>query len=114
MEQELTQIVPVTLSDGTIVHIEARDLGGAGKVGAFDGASFKNLTGSIEAIAGTFRESLEKIRPRKATIEFGIQVAMESGQLTALICKGSGTANIKVSLELSGSPGEGDDPEAKS
>jgi Trypsin-co-occurring domain 1 len=101
VEQESTQIVPVTLTDGTIIRIEARDLGGATKVGAFDSQSFKDLTKSIEAIAATFRESLERIEPRKASIEFGIEVGLESGQLTALICKGSGKANIKVALEWS-------------
>lgn len=106
VEQELTQIVPVTLSDGTIIRIEARDLGGVGKVGAFDAKSFKDLTESIEAVAATFRQSLEKIQPRKASIEFGIEVAVEAGQLTALICKGSGKANIKVALEWNSSPSQ--------
>ena len=104
VDQESTQIVPVTLTDGTIIRIEARDLGGVSKVAAFDNQSFKDLTKSIEAIATTFRESLERIEPRKASIEFGIEVGLESGQLTALICKGSGKANIKVALEWSHTP----------
>ncbi|MDB5069798.1 MAG: hypothetical protein JWM87_909 [Candidatus Eremiobacteraeota bacterium] len=98
---EETSIVPVALADGKIINIEVRDLGGSQKVGAFDNAAFSSLTDSIEAIAVTFRDSLAKIRPRKATVEFGIEVAVEAGQLTALICKGSGKANVKISLEWS-------------
>jgi copper homeostasis protein CutC len=101
MEDYQSQVIPVTLEDGTVIRVEARDLGGSQKVGAFDSKAFTQLTDSIEAIAITFRRSLAKIQPRKATVEFGIEVGIESGQLTALICKGSGKANIKVSLEWS-------------
>ncbi len=34
MEESPSEIVPVTLDDGTVIHIEARDLGGSRKVGA--------------------------------------------------------------------------------
>jgi hypothetical protein len=101
MEETPSEIVPVTLENGMVIHIEARDLGGTRKVGAFDNKAFSELTGSIEAIAVAFRDSLAKIQPRKASVEFGIEVGIEAGQLTALICKGSGKANLKVSLEWS-------------
>jgi hypothetical protein len=104
MEDLSTEIVPVTLENGIIIRVEARDLGGAQKVGAFDNKAFKELTDSIEAIAITFRDSLAKIKPRKASVEFGIEIGIESGQLTALICKGSGKANVTVSLEFSETP----------
>ena len=101
MVESSTEIVPVVLADGTLIRIEARDLGGSQKVGAFENKAFSDLTGSIEAIAITFRDSLAKIKPRKATVEFGVEIAIESGQLTALICKGSGKANLTISLEWS-------------
>jgi hypothetical protein len=101
MEETASEIVPVTLADGTIIRIEARDLGGTQKVGAFDNKAFKDMTDAIEGIATAFHESLAKIGPRKASVEFGVEVAIESGQLTALICKGSGKANVKISLEWS-------------
>jgi Trypsin-co-occurring domain 1 len=33
-------------------------------------------------------------------VEFGIDVGIESGKLTALICKGSGNASLKITLEF--------------
>jgi hypothetical protein len=103
--EESTQIVPVTLQNGTIIRVEARDLGGGGKVSAFDSKAFKDLTDAIEAIAATFRESLGRIKPQKASVAFGVEVGLESGKLTALICKGSGKANVTVTLEWSAIPG---------
>jgi hypothetical protein len=95
-----TQIVPVVLESGVKLKIEVRALdGGMEKVGIVD-AAFKDLTNSIEAIASALGQSLERIKPKKAAVEFGIEVGMESGKLTALICKGSGKANLKITLEF--------------
>jgi hypothetical protein len=103
VDEDSNQVVPVTLSDGTVIQIEARDFGNAGKVGAFDTKEFKDLTASIEAIAIAFRQTLENIRPQKASVEFGVEVGIEAGKLTALICRGSGKANVKIALEWSNS-----------
>ena len=43
--------------------------------------------------------TLDKVRPQKAKIEFGIEVAMKEGQLTALLVQGTATANLKITLE---------------
>jgi len=32
-------------------------------------------------------------------VEFGLEVALESGQLTAVLVKGSAKANLKITLE---------------
>jgi hypothetical protein len=39
------------------------------------------------------------VRPDRGTVEFGIDVGVESGALTALVVKGTGTATLKVTLE---------------
>jgi NTP-dependent ternary system trypsin peptidase co-occuring protein len=95
---EGTQIVPVKLENGMQLHIEVRALGRE-EVGIIDGA-FKDLTNSIEAISVALGESLSRIKPQKAAVEFGVEVGVESGKLTALICKGSGKANLKITLEF--------------
>jgi Trypsin-co-occurring domain 1 len=46
--------------------------------------------------------ALEAAKPEKATVEFGIDVGVESGQLTSMLVKGTGTATIKVTLEWTG------------
>ncbi len=100
MDESRTEIVPVVLEDGTRLKVEVRALGGGREeVGVVD-AAFKDLTDSIEAIASAFGESLKRIKPKKAAVEFGIEVGIESGKLTALICKGTGKANLKITLEF--------------
>jgi hypothetical protein len=37
--------------------------------------------------------------PSKATVTFGIDVAVEPGQLTAMLVKGGGNATLEITLE---------------
>jgi hypothetical protein len=39
------------------------------------------------------------VKPKKATVKFGMELAIESGQLTAVIVKGSGKGNLEITLE---------------
>lgn len=95
-----TKIVSLKLEDGSVVKVQAVALGGdqdvaAGKV-IFP---IKILTDSIESITHTLLATLQKVKPDKATVEFGLEVAVESGALTALLAKGTGTGNLKITLE---------------
>jgi hypothetical protein len=94
-----TEIIKAELANGAIVHIQATALGGEEEV-AFTLPSFKEVTDAIEGIAESVVTALQKVKkPKKANVEFGLEVALESGQLTALLVKGSGTANLKIMLE---------------
>lgn len=95
------EIIPVEFANNVTVHVEATVLPGEEDV-AYSVAAFKQVTDSIEAIAISVVESLRRIKPHKAAVEFGLEIAIESGQLTALLVKGSGKANLKVTLEWSG------------
>ena len=46
--------------------------------------------------------TFQKVKPRKASVELGLEVGLESGHLTALLVKGTGTANLKLTLEWGG------------
>jgi Trypsin-co-occurring domain 1 len=59
---------------------------------------FRGLADSITEIAKSIVTGIEAIRPDSAEIEFGVDATLESGELTALLVKGSGTANVKVTL----------------
>lgn len=96
--EDNTEIVKAELTDGTTIHIQATVLGGQERV-AFDILPFKEVTDAIEGIAKAVVATLDKVSPRRASVEFGIEVGIESGKLTALIVKGSGTANLKITLE---------------
>lgn len=92
------QIVPVQLPDQVKIQVEATVLGGEEDV-SFRVQSFQGVIDAIESIASAMDTAVQKIKPDKASVEFGLEMAIESGELTALLVKGSGTANLKISLE---------------
>lgn len=92
------QIVPVQLPDQVKIQVEAIVLGGEEDV-SFRVQSFQGVIDAIESIASAMDTAVQKIKPDKASVEFGLEMAIESGELTALLVKGSGTANLKISLE---------------
>jgi hypothetical protein len=100
-----TEIIKAELANGTILHIQATALGGEEQV-SFTVPSFKEVTAAIEGIAESIAATLQKVKPSKASVEFGIEVALEAGQLTALLVKGSGTSNLKITLEWNESSSE--------
>ena len=95
-----TEIITVTVADGKKIKVEVTPIGGEEDV-SDSIQSFEQVTGAIEGIAKSVLETMDRIKPKKATVEFGLELATESGQLTALLVKGSGKANLKISLEWS-------------
>jgi hypothetical protein len=98
-----TQNVRVCLPNGTKTWVEATPLGSR----EADAAAFEGLTealsldavrSAIEGVSALVRETIEKVAPDKASVEFGLEIGLESGQLTALWVKGSGKANLKITL----------------
>lgn len=96
--EEKTEIVKAELPNGTIIHIQSTALGGDEDI-AFATSPFRPVTDAIEGIAESIVTTLQKVKPQKASVEFSMQIAVESGQLTTLLVKGSGTSNLKVTLE---------------
>jgi hypothetical protein len=95
-----TIIIPATLPNGTVVRIQARRLGGREQVGITT-QLFSDLTDSIQGIVEGLAETLKQAKPKKATIQFGIEASIESGKLVAILCNGEAKANLKMTLEWS-------------
>lgn len=98
-----TKFVPVKLSDNMVVRIEATVLSGEseeseGYIGV-QLPSFDDITNTIKSVAKTVANVWDEVQPSKASVEFGIEVGLESGNLTALIVKGTGKANLKITLD---------------
>jgi len=93
-----TVILPVRLSSGKIIQVQVTDLH-VEKGFLPETLSFEGITTAIEEISTAITESLSKAKPSKASVEFGLEVAVEAGRLTALLVKGSGTATLKITLE---------------
>ena len=98
-----TTIIPVKLESGTVIRAEATVVGGKEE----DVADLKlprdigDLTEAISGVSESVLAALRKVQPKKASVEFGVEVAVEAGHLTALLVRGSGNATIKVTLEWS-------------
>lgn len=92
-----TKIIPVKISETLTVMVEARSLGGEQDV-SNKFLSFGPVTDAIEAIASQMALTVEKIKPDKITIEFGLEISVKSAQLVTLLVNGEQKGNLKISM----------------
>jgi len=98
--EDRTRIVPVRLVDGTVIQVSATPIGGDEDVADVKGVlSFDEITKTIESVAQELGSCIDRVKPDRASVEFGVEIAVESGGLTALIVKGTGKGNLKITLE---------------
>lgn len=93
--------VPVRLEDGTIIRIEATPLAPTSQedyIGV-EIPSFEEVTNTIRSISKSVVSVWKEVQPKKASVEFALEVGFEPGHITALLVKGSGKANLKITLE---------------
>ena len=82
-----------------VILVEARIAGDREEdVGTHQLLAFDGVEQSITAISERVMAALTNARPDHASVEFGIDVTVESGALTGLLAKGSGSATLKVTL----------------
>ena len=97
-----SETVPVQLPNGAIVKVEVTKSGREDV--SFDPKQFQPVADAIEGVVQMIAAPIQKVRPKKATVKFGMELAIESGQLTAIIVKGSGKANLEITLEWETQP----------
>ncbi len=95
------KIIPLKLSDGETIKVEVTQLGE--QPVSSEKRVFKKATGIIKSIANDVAETLqevnETVKPDKFSVTFGLEIAVESGELTGLIVKGTGKANLEITME---------------
>jgi hypothetical protein len=64
---------------------------------------WSQITATLGKIAAGLGTAIAKAKPTKASVELGLELGLESGALVTLIARGTGTANLKVTLEWGGS-----------
>ena len=86
--------------NGPIIQVEVvspvdreRDVSALDKVLPFDG-----IVNSVAAVASAMTEALRRASPEEAEVQFGVDIGVESGNLTSLLVKGTGTATLSVRL----------------
>ncbi len=99
---ENTEYTKVELSDGTILRMAytPKSSDGEEEVGLRDKISFSRVTGAIESMASDISKVWEKVQTQKMSVEFGLEIEADTDDtIMAVIMKGSGKANFKVTLE---------------
>lgn len=112
-----TKIIPVELPNGTVIKVEATPVGESPQESqpifipgeevesdvSLNIRPLKDVTDAIQGIAEAIKDSLDKVKvgakPTKTSVEFSLEFGYESGQLTAMIVKGTSKANVKITLE---------------
>lgn len=97
-----SQVITLKLSDGSVVSVEATGIGETqiSPTSTLPFSEMKAIIKSLTAdIASTMQEVKQVVQPDKMSIKIGLEVAVESGQLTALLVKGSGKGNLEISME---------------
>jgi Trypsin-co-occurring domain 1 len=89
--------LPVLLEGGTIAYVETTLLAGEEEV-SNSLRSFDELQGSLVAIGKSLSSVMNELKPKSASVEFGIEIGLEAGKLTALLVQGVGKANLKITL----------------
>jgi Trypsin-co-occurring domain 1 len=94
-----TKLIDTSLSGGGTVIIRAVDLGGPQDVGIADKLPFDEVTDSIRKVGASIVAALQDVAPKKATVEFGLEVAVKGGHLVSLLTDAGGKATFTVTLE---------------
>ncbi|MEV4441315.1 CU044_2847 family protein [Streptomyces sp. NPDC049577] len=101
-------ITQVRLDDGTVVWArvsEAQELGRDGGGYADSSAARRvasmasGMADVVRGVVGSLRTGLAAARPDEVTVEFGIELSAQAGQVVSLIADGSGKASVNVTLK---------------
>lgn len=98
MLETITEIVPVKLDNNSKIFIQILRKSGDEDV-AFSELAFSNIMKSVPDIAGALYKAVDAISPQKVSIEFGLSMGIESGQLTTILVQGTGSANVVIKME---------------
>ncbi len=95
-----SKIVEVTLPNGAVALVQARqvDGGGATKTG-FGRLDFDGVTKTLEGVTEAVRSAVAKAAPSKVSVELGVELVVKSGALVGLIVDGESIGSLTVTLE---------------
>ena len=89
-------VVSIELESGRHILVEA--LARGDERVAMSMPKFSGFAEAVTDISRAVMSAIDAVKPDSAEVEFGIDASLESGELTALLVKGTGSANLKVTL----------------
>jgi hypothetical protein len=100
---DAVEVVEVTLPGGQsmLAQVHATDPVATGPhdVGLREQLSFVGVTDTLREIGEAVVAALGQVCPERASVEFGLDLAVKSGKLTGLLVEGDAVATLKVTLE---------------
>lgn len=97
-----TELIPVDLGDDVIVQVEVTEVGRE-KVHAGT-LPFDSIGKTITKISKVVLAPIQAAKPTKAIVKYGLAIGIEQGSLVAAIVRGTGTANLEITLEWENKP----------
>lgn len=100
----MSRSIRVYLSDESSILVEETSPPVEQEVssGVFEG-NLADILPSVVVLCRDFAETLRTVAPDKATVQFGLKLAVESTGLTALVGKFNTDANFQITLEWNSS-----------
>lgn len=97
------KIVEIELPNGSTALARVKSVEGVGatKTAAAPRLKFDEFGGTLEGIAETIWNSLQKVSPDKVVVELGLELAAKNGKLSGLLVEGEGKGSLTVTLEWS-------------
>ncbi|MGA1263867.1 MAG: CU044_2847 family protein [Prochlorothrix sp.] len=89
--------VPVQLDADTKIYIEVVQTGREDV--ALGSKTFEPVAKTIEAVAKAMLDPIKKAKPTRASLTFGLEIGIEQGSLMAALVRGTGNANLEITLE---------------
>ena len=93
----MTERINIDLGDGVIAQVEVLETGR--EKASTRGMTFDTISKAVTKISQIVSSSIQAAKPSKAMVKYGIEIGIEQGSLVAALVRGSGTANLEITLE---------------
>lgn len=96
------ELIKVDLGDDVIAQIEVIETGRE-RVSA-QRLPFDSIAKAISKISQIVAKPIQEVKPTKATVKYGLAIGIEEGSLVAAVVRGTGKANLEITLEWENKP----------
>ncbi|MFF0449790.1 CU044_2847 family protein [Streptomyces sp. NPDC004609] len=97
----MSELVQAEMPDGTTMWVRVGDGDEGPRDTSFGGALSRRLDDlprTLESVTRSVREGLRNASPDEVALEFGIEVAVKSGQLVSVLTEAGGSATLRVTV----------------
>jgi hypothetical protein len=92
-------LIPVRLRDGSVLHVQGETQGERFPVSTGGEYDFGEVEKILRDLGGSLGEVISSLKPKKGSVEIGLEITAGVSGLIAILCKGETKANLKVVLE---------------